>query len=151
MVLRILKNSLQNSILKPQDLDARTIINDLLPLINYRSRIQIIAKILSYLSSQNEFREQLATYGKRLIEVLLREITTNQLIISDDCLENCLCALTQMSKDNKEISEFVSDFTHFQQVLVGFIRHPNQIIRIHASQLICNLNKHLDLPREITL
>ncbi len=46
------------------------------------------------------------------------------MLISDECLENCLSAIAYASKDVKDTCLILSKYPHFMDILPGFMRHP---------------------------
>lgn len=108
----------------------------------------MIARILTILCTQEYFRQELAKQ-KNILEVLVTQLTMNQLIISDECLEYCLAALAMASKATKETCSLLHQAPHFLDQLPGFLRHPDKQIKLYTSRILCNLNKYHKLPKEI--
>lgn len=56
MVLRIIRNALLQGIVSIKDFEKQNLIQELSPLMNTRSRISVISKILSLLCADEQFR-----------------------------------------------------------------------------------------------
>jgi hypothetical protein len=45
-----------------------------------------------------------------VLEAVVTQITKNSLIISDECLENCMAAIATLCSHNKDNSLFISSY-----------------------------------------
>ncbi len=70
IVLKIIKNSITFGIVKVSDFENHSLIEELEPLMNSRSRISIIARIVALLCQAEHFRQAVAQ-RKSVLEVIL--------------------------------------------------------------------------------
>ncbi len=147
MVLRILKNLLLQDILKASDFQEQKLVEALLPLMTTRCRVSLIAKILSHLCSSAYFRELLSE-NSQILETILAQVTQNLLIISDECLENCLAALAAASRNSKENSLLIYRYPNSIKTIGSLMRHPERNVKIEVAKILTRVNKYQRLPSD---
>ena len=74
----------------------------------------------------------------------------NSLVISDECIENCLEAIAAATINTRENAAIAFTTPRFLEHVVSYIRHSNPSVRISSSKILTNLNKFHKLPMEIS-
>ena len=106
MVLRILKNALISGIVQAADFEDQNIIEEFIPLMNSKVRISLVAKLLSLIAQRPHFKCQVTQHSEILTKIL--DVIINQsLVISDECLENCLAAIAEVTHKSKENTDIL--------------------------------------------
>lgn len=146
-MLRIIKNMLISGIVKPSDFEDLNLIEAIKPLMTSRNRITVIARIIGLLGESAHFQAQFAA-NKDVLESVVVQITKNSLVISDECLENCMAAIATLCSNNKDNSVFISSYPSALDSIAHFLRHPERNIKIQVAKILTSVNKFCKLPDE---
>eukprot|EP00347_Sterkiella_histriomuscorum_P015675 403356120 len=147
IVLRILRNALLHDIVKAKEFENQNVIKELAPLMTTKSRVMIIAKIVSILCQNNNIRAEISG-EQACLDILLKYVTENQLKISEECFLNCLAALAEITTNNKANCLLIYDNHKILEVLSRNLRHSENLVKIKTARIFTNLNKYYKLPRE---
>jgi hypothetical protein len=114
MILRVIKNELLCGLSKPGDFEDSTIIDDLAQCLTSKSRIMTIAQIIASLCSsssigggEQRFRDQVVVNKKKILEILVAQVTVFASTVSEECITNCLEALASVTQDTKPCTSFI--------------------------------------------
>ena len=79
----------------------------------------------------------------RILDVIINQ----SLVISDECLENCLAAIAEVAQKSKENTDILTNHTNALLQVGEFFRHPNTMIRIMSARIITAAKKQFKLPK----